>query len=185
VADGDADEAAVEKTPETPPATRSSEDEESPTEAELMDLDPKVEAHLTRMMMEHYSGPFPHPEHLERYAALYPRAPEVIFNTFEAQSDHRREMESITVEGNETRANRGQWLAYSLVVIALGIGLTAVLTGQAVTGGVIVTAAFTGGVVLYIAGGNAKNRAPARSVSKTSGARATATSGNTVEKPKP
>lgn len=139
---------------------------------------PALQAQIAQIVMEQYSGQFPHPEHMERYAALYPGAPAMIFEQFEKQSEHRRTVESTYMNGNERRANIGQWLAFGIVIVAIGVGLVSVLIGQAVTGGVIVGAAFTGGVVLYIAGGGTKAAAPARTINKNRRAQASATTGS-------
>jgi hypothetical protein len=122
----------------------------------------EIEARVEQVVMERFASQFPHPEHLERYAALYPDAPRLVFENFDKQSTHRREMEKVFLEGNETRANRGQWLAYSLVVLAFAAGTLAIIFGQAGAGATIITAAFAGGVILYIAGGVQRVQPPAR-----------------------
>lgn len=151
-----------------PPAKRPRKKPEAAVEAVVIPeeaseaINEAIEARVEQVVMERYSSQFPHPEHLERYAALYPDAPQLVFQNFDKQSEHRRQMESIFVKGNEKRANRGQWLAFSLVVVAFAVGLVSVIVGQAATGGVIVTAAFAGGVILYIAGGAQRMQPPAK-----------------------
>lgn len=144
------------------------------------ELNPQIEARIEQLVMERYSGPFPHPEHLERFAKLYPKAPQIIFDNFDKQSEHRRRVETTYMQGSERRANRGQWLAYSLVVLAIGAGVVAIALGQGAAGATIVTAAFAGGVVLYIAGGGAKPQPAARTVSGNSRDQASAKSGSAI-----
>lgn len=138
--------------------TRPTKEVDSPDEFEE-----RIEQ-ITQMAMERYSGPFPHPDHMKRYAKLFPRAPEIIFEQFEMQSTHRREVEKLYVRGNERRSNIGQWLAFSLVVLVVALGFLAVLLGQSTAGSAMIIAAFSGGVILYIAGGNAGVQKPAREV---------------------
>lgn len=141
-------------------------------------LQQTIEASVLQVMTEQYSGQFPHPEHMERYAALYPDSPKIIFEQFAAQGQHRREMERMYQEGNERRAGRGQFLAFALVVIAFAVGLICALVQEATAASIIIPAAFTGGVVLYIAGGGAKNAVPARKAERNRRAQAKATRGD-------
>jgi hypothetical protein len=147
--------------------------------------EPELQARIEQIVMEHYSGPFPHPEHLERYAKLYPRAPEIIFKTFEEQSEHRRNVETIFVEGTEHRANRGQWLAFCIVVLVILAGVVAILKGQAIAGGSVIGVAFSGGVVLYVAGAHPRPKPAARQVRGNSRDQTRAQTGEIVRQPSP
>lgn len=144
-------------------------------------VDARFERRIEQVEMERYQSPFPHPEHLERYERLYPGAARVIFTSFEEQGEHRRELERQFTRGNERRASIGQWLAFSLVLISLGLGGLCIAIGEAGAGAGIVGVAFTGGVVLYIAGGGARGRAPARNTGPTSRDKARATRGTELE----
>ena len=142
------------------------ESEPSETVAIPEELEEQLDERIQQIVMERYSGQFPHPEYMERYAKLYPRSPAIIFEQFENQSAHRREVEKTYMRGNEHRSNVGQWLAYSLVVLSITAGLVAVLTGQATAGSTIIISAFGGGIILYIAGGSARSQGPARTVKR-------------------
>ena len=147
------------------------------------EVSPAVEAKIEELVMERYRSQFPHPDHLREYANLYPRAPEIIFEQFERQSDHRRVSERTYMVGNERRADRGQWLAYSLVVFGIAAGVLAILVGQAAVGATIVTVVFGGGVVLYIAGGGVSRVAPARQNRRSETDRARARTGTIATNP--
>ncbi|MRX45330.1 DUF2335 domain-containing protein [Agromyces kandeliae] len=157
-------------------------DPELPAEV-VEEIDARVEAKLERVELEQYNSPFPHPDHLERFEALYPGAARVVFESFDEQGKHRREMEKRFVKGNEVRAFIGQWLAFVLVLAALSLGLVCILNGQAVVGGTIVTVAFGGGVVLYIAGAGSRGRGPARRTGPTKRDKASATRETAVVRP--
>jgi uncharacterized membrane protein len=142
-------------------------------------IETEVEARFEQLTLERYSSQFPHPEHLERYVNLYPDAAKLIFDNFDKQSEHRRDMERLFVKGNESRANRGQWLAFSIVIVTIGVGLVSVLNGNATAGGIIIGAAFAGGVVLYIAGGGTRTQGPMRTQGPNERDSARGTSGRT------
>lgn len=72
-----------------------------PVEAELIPEEvQEAIARRVEMHLEHYSSPHPHPDHLERFAKLYPKAPEIVFEAFREQGEHRRRMERAYMQGN-------------------------------------------------------------------------------------
>lgn len=122
-----------------------------PSEGEIA---PDIQERISQVLMqaEQYSSPHPHPEHLERYAALYPQAPEIVFEQFRKQGDHRREMEAKYMRGSERRANIGQWLAFILVLAVVASGVIAIIAGNPVAGSSIIGVALGGGILLAISG---------------------------------
>lgn len=67
--------------------------------------------------MYYYSSPFPHPDHLGRYEALYPGAAKIIFEEFEKQGAHRRNLESIVIPKQVANARLGVYVQ-GLAVVA-------------------------------------------------------------------
>lgn len=138
-----------------PLRAESSKDAEASDEEILTaEIDPELEDRIVRrvvMQAEQYSSPHPHPDHLERYAALYPKAPEIVFEQFREQGDHRRTMESKYMGGSERRANIGQWLAFSLVAGAIVAGVVVAQTNAAAAA-TIISVALGGGILLAISG---------------------------------
>ena len=148
-------------------------DKESAIDAELLE---DVQDELVRrvvMEMEQYSSPHPHPDHLERYAKLYPEAPKIVFDAFRDQGQHRREMETKYMHGSERRANIGQFLAFILVGAVIGAGFYAISQGQAAAGATIITVGFGGGVVLVVAGARQPSAGPVRKPKTSKRGRAT------------
>ncbi len=112
---------------------------------------------MQTLKSEQYRSQFPHPDHMERYAALYPEAPAIIFDSFNKQGDHRRKMEELYVRGTETRAAVGQVLGFILLAGVIGLGIYVSVLGQAVAGTTMVGLALTGGVFTYVFGVRKQN----------------------------
>lgn len=111
---------------------------------------------------EYYSGPLPPPEVLERYAAVHPDAPAIIFRAFEAQVKHRHEMEATYMHGSEARARLGQGLGMVLFMTGLiiaGVLAAAGQPGYSVAFGALV---FTAGGVTYLFGDRPKRRSKSK-----------------------
>lgn len=150
----------LEKKAEGQPEPASDAKSKDHDDVVIAELTPDVQDRLVRkilMQAEQYSSPHPHPDHLERYAALYPKSPEIVFEQFRDQGDHRRAMERDYMHGSERRANVGQWLAFTLVAAAIAAGvIVSVATGNAVAGATIITASLGGGILLAISGAKGK-----------------------------
>jgi hypothetical protein len=82
-----------------------------------------------------------------------PGCAEKIVNAFVERSSHRRALESLIVNGSETRANRGQWLIYSFLLLVVVGGIVVALRSDGWGGAAITTAGLGGGVALFILGG--------------------------------
>lgn len=80
-----------------------------------------------------YSLPLPPPEVMEEYAHLVPDAAERFFRAWEAESDHRRQIELRKL--NDRR--RTQWLAFTLAVAGLLAAGYFLHQGELVTGSLV------------------------------------------------
>lgn len=114
------------------------------------------------MQVERYSSPHPHPDHLERFAALYPDAPKIVFESFREQGEHRRARETQHMNGSERRANIGQWLAFVLVAAVIGAGIFAVAVDEAGAGATMISVGLGGGILLAISGNFQQPMRPVR-----------------------
>jgi uncharacterized membrane protein len=93
-------------------------------------------------------GPLPPPADLEKYEKLYPGATKLLFDNFINQSNHRMELETLTIQRDAKRADRGQTIAAilcmmvlvpSIVLLFLGkplIGLSAIIGALATLSGI-------------------------------------------------
>lgn len=84
-----------------------------------------------------YSSPFPPPEILAKYEALYPGVTEKIFNRFEKQSDHRMELEKKVIENNISLSKSGLNTARNIAYFALLITSVLGYLGETTLAGII------------------------------------------------
>lgn len=69
-----------------------------------------------------FRGPTPPPEILREYAELYPDAPRIIFESFERQGIHRREMEARYMRHAVMRSYLGLLSGTVICLACLGLG---------------------------------------------------------------
>lgn len=103
-------------------------------------------------VMYQRSGPLPDPKELAEYEAVVPGSANLIVQKFSLQTDHRRDLESIVVTGNNGRANRGQWMAFVLALAAITGGVYLVAHDKPTAGLTAIIASITGLVVVFITG---------------------------------
>lgn len=101
-------------------------------------------------VLEQFSGPIPPPDLLTQYNDVVSDGAERIFAAFEAQTRHRQSIEAAVVHGNENRAGRGQWMAYSLAIIILALGSVMIFTGHEWAGATLITVDLVGLVGVFV-----------------------------------
>ena len=79
------------------------------------------ETQLT-LSQEQFSGPIPHPLHLEHYERVIPGAGKLIVNMAKDQAEHRQYLEKKIVKSANIQSYLGQ-------IFAFIIGMTVILTG--------------------------------------------------------
>jgi uncharacterized membrane protein len=79
-------------------------------------------------------GPLPPPAELEKYERLYPGATKLLFNNFMAQSNHRMELETFTLQRDAKRADRGQMIAAILCIMVLAPSIVLLFLGKPLIG---------------------------------------------------
>jgi uncharacterized membrane protein len=67
-------------------------------------------------------SPLPPPTELEKFEVLYPGAAKLVFDNFISQSNHRMELEKMTISGDNKRADRGQIISAILSVLCIATG---------------------------------------------------------------
>jgi uncharacterized membrane protein len=124
----------------SPPQANNEPSADEPLEGELTSSQLKevisLEVHKA-IVRESFSGPMPRPDHLERYDAIVPGAAKDILEEFKANGAHAREVEVLAIRGAIGNDKRGQWMAFTLLI--LGFGLIAYLSAsnQPVVAGVV------------------------------------------------
>lgn len=81
-----------------------------------------------------FKGPIPPPEIFRQYREVIPDAPERILKVFEEDSQHTREMQKAALTAETQRDARAQWMAFIIILAALGVTGVAVVYGNAVSG---------------------------------------------------
>ncbi len=90
---------------------------------------------------EHFSGPLPHPEILQRYETIVPGAAERILKKFEAQTEHRQRLERKVVWTDSFKSITGLFCAFIIAMTTIIGGIYTALHGASFLGGSL---SFTG-----------------------------------------
>jgi len=64
-------------------------------------------------------GPLPPPEEMQKYESLYPGATKSLFDNFITQTNHRIELEKITIQGDNKRADKAQRNSFIIAMTIL------------------------------------------------------------------
>ena len=107
--------------------TDSIQETENPVKV-IMDAVPeskkkKVQAALTIMRSETYSGPIPPPEALARYEEIQPGTADRILKMAEKQQEHRMDLESKVIGGQVIQSKRGQAFGFVSVLLCIGTAI--------------------------------------------------------------
>lgn len=76
-----------------------------------------------------YTGPLPPPEMLKGFAEVYPESVKLIFDEFEKNSAHVRELEQSKLQSEVEIAKRGQWMAFVIGIFLFCLAGYAVFVG--------------------------------------------------------
>lgn len=91
----------------------------------------------TAIIQEHFSGPLPHPDILEKYEQIVPKAAERILAMAERQADHRQKLERLESKSDVVLSFTGQICALVFVLSTIGGATYCIAKGQPVGGGVL------------------------------------------------
>ena len=83
---------------------------------------------------EIYSGPLPHPAHLERYEKLYPGAAKLLLELLDIQAKHRMGIEKTVIASNIINERRGQLFAFIICMTVIVGGFVAIYFEKNVLG---------------------------------------------------
>ncbi len=86
---------------------------------------------------EAFSGPLPHPQHLEQYNSIIPNGADRLMKQVELQAEHRRNIENTSVRCSIMQSVFGQLIA-AILTIGFGIGGFILLQqGKEIAGGIM------------------------------------------------
>jgi uncharacterized membrane protein len=89
---------------------------------------------------------------LAKFETLYPGASKLLFEQFQDQGKHRMEIEKKVIEANIRSARLGQWMGYSLCMVALVGGGVLVCFGIRTEGLIAAVAGLTALVTVFLTG---------------------------------
>ena len=81
-----------------------------------------------------YSGPLPHPDILRQFEEVVPGSADRIFSQFEAQSNHRRSMETTVISSGAFSQRLGTISALLIGLLGVGGGLWLAHEGKSLEG---------------------------------------------------
>ena len=125
---------------------------------EILGPDPKkmrnVAAKIaTIVRRESYSGPLPHPKHIEHFEMVLPGSAERILSMAERQHEHNISMEKTSFEASKIDERRGMnWGGALFAFLILCAFIVAVLDKSATKPAVFLGAAVIGGIALFVNG---------------------------------
>jgi uncharacterized membrane protein len=105
-----------------------------------------------------FSGPIPSPEMLAEYGRIIPDGPERILRMAEAQSEHRRALETSVVTSQNRQSEKGQLYAFILALVFAGVGVWMASIGQFAIAGGIFTVTIGGLVTTFVMGRSAQKK---------------------------
>jgi uncharacterized membrane protein len=111
-----------------------------------------IETAIQVLREQQFTGPLPHPEILRGYEDVVPGAAERLLTMAERNSQHRRDMERIVVEGGSRRAWAGLVLGFIIAVLFLIVSAALIINGYEVAGTILGTVDVVGLVTVFVVG---------------------------------
>lgn len=111
-----------------------------------------------RQVSSKFSGPIPPPELLEGYENIVPGSADRIIRMTERQIDHRTNIESLIVKGDNRRADKGLTFAFVLGILCIVVAAALAYLGQPNVAIVIIVVLFGTGTTTYIYGTNVRKQ---------------------------
>ena len=107
----------------------------------------------TIVRSESYSGPLPHPKHIEHFERVLPGSAERILSMAERHHEHNISMEKSSFEASKIDERRGMiWGGALFAFLILCAFIVAVLDESATKPAVFLGAAVIGGIALFVNG---------------------------------
>jgi uncharacterized membrane protein len=94
----------------------------------------KLGARAAMVTTHQYSGPIPPASQLAQYGQIREDFPDRILKLAESNALHRQGLEARVVFGNLDAQKRGQWFAFILSLVVIGVGAWLVYNGKTSTG---------------------------------------------------
>lgn len=99
-----------------------------------------------------FVGPLPTPDLLAGYEQVVPGAAERLLAMAEADAKHQREIEFAALRAEDSSVRRGQWLGFTIALVALTVSILALYLGSPWVAGIIGGATAVGLVSAFVIG---------------------------------
>ena len=99
------------------------------------DPSPEGKTVISARIEENYSGPIPHPRLMADWENVIPGSADRILKKFEAQSEHRIDIESRVVRAQNFKQIGGLICGFIVVIFTIGGGIYTALEGHPLLGG--------------------------------------------------
>lgn len=98
---------------------------------------PHEQQQLVMSKLEMYSGPIPHPDILKKYDEMDPGAAKQIIDNGVTESEHRRDLESKSLEYARRDRKRRDWMGLAVALAIILVGAFLIFLGHTITGTVL------------------------------------------------
>ncbi len=105
-----------------------------------------------------FQGPIPPPELLREYNDIVPDGADRIMKMAESQSQHRIELESIVIKGDDRRANWGLGTGFTIGVVIIVLSFVLIMFGHDIPGTILGGVDLVSLVSLFIYGRSERNK---------------------------
>jgi uncharacterized membrane protein len=116
----------------------------------------EIVARVHRILVsENFSGPMPHPRHLEGYEQILPGSAERILSMAEKAQDHNIAMETLIVRAEIDDQKRGMRYGLAGLLVALALAGYSAFLGRADLAAIFTGTVILGAVTLFVRGRSA------------------------------
>lgn len=112
---------------------------------------------ITAAIAKVSSGPVPPPEVLEGYERIVPGSAKLIFDNFEAESTHRRKLESKASDRDTFRSIAGMIAGFVVALLLIGVAVFTIREGHPGPGATIIVGGLASAVSIFVTGSRLKN----------------------------
>jgi uncharacterized membrane protein len=109
-------------------------------------------------LIQEYSGPLPHPDHLARFEGVLPGAAERIMAGFERQAQHRQKLEDRVTRANVRAQTRGSWLGFIIAILFLAASIYLITHDRPIEGTILGSVDIVGLVSVFVYGRREQRR---------------------------
>lgn len=89
---------------------------------------------LKQTLEQSYQGPVPHPSILRDLDEIVPGSAKAIIETYTTEVAHRQQLEAKAVGAEITERNRGQWMAFLIMMALIAGSFSLIVSGNEVGG---------------------------------------------------